>query len=90
VAKHAVMPQLKMIQKALKANPVIPFISFEHAVSKLHEAGELSKQELTLVLDYNEKRKLAVRVDEYTFDLELLDTELNVANAEQTPQADAA
>jgi acyl-CoA dehydrogenase len=89
-AKHAVMPQLKLIHKALKANPVIPFISFEHAVGKLHAAGELSEQDLKLVLDYNEKRKLAVRVDEYTFDLELLDTELNLVKEEPAPQANAA
>ena len=90
VAKHAVMPQLKIIQKALKTHPVVPFISFEHAVNKLHEAGQLSGQDLALVLDYNEKRKIAVRVDEYTFDLELLDTELNIVKEQTAPQANAA
>ncbi|WP_158967941.1 acyl-CoA dehydrogenase [Paraglaciecola sp. L3A3] len=78
VAKHKVMPQLKKIQKALRNKPVVPYISFEHAVGKLQEAGELTAEEVALVIDYNDKRKLAVRVDEFTFDLELLDTEQNL------------
>lgn len=72
-AKHAAMPLLKKIQKALRKNPVVPALSFENVVGKLLEKGELTEQEATLALDYNEKRKLAVRVDEYTFDMELID-----------------
>ena len=72
-AKHAVMPLLKKVQKALRKNPVVPFISFEHAVSKLQENGELSAEEVVAIIAYNDKRKVAIRVDEYTFDMELLD-----------------
>lgn len=89
-AKHAVMPQLKKIQKALRKTPVVPFISFEHAVNKLKDAGELTAEDVTLVLDYNEKRKLAVRVDEFTFDLDLLDSNLELADKSDQQQADAA
>lgn len=85
-AKHAVMPVLKKIQKDLRKNPVVPFLSFEHAVNTLFSKGLLTDDEVTAVLDYNEKRKLSVRVDEYTFDLELID-----ADTEQpVSQADAA
>ena len=89
-AKHAVMPLLKTIQKALRKNPVVPFISFEHAVTKMHEKGELNADDLALILDYNEKRKLAIRVDEYTFDLELLDTNQQLVTPKQESQVDAA
>jgi len=72
-AKHAVMPLLKKIQKTLKQHPIVPALSFEHIVLSFQEKGLLSSEEVELVLDYNEKRKLAIRVDEFTFDLELID-----------------
>lgn len=71
-AKHAAMPLLNKVQKALRKSPVVPFLSFENAVCKLHEDGQLSDAEKVTLLEYNEKRKLAVRVDEFTFDMELL------------------
>jgi hypothetical protein len=74
-AKHAAMPLLSKVHKALKAAPVIPFISFEHAVNTLHTAGSLTDAERATLLEYNEKRKLSVRVDEFTFDMELLTAE---------------
>ena len=71
-AKHAVAHLLSKVQKALRKEPVVPFISFEHALNKLQEKGVVNAEEAAKLHDYNEKRKLAVRVDEYTFDLELL------------------
>lgn len=85
-AKHAVMPLLKKIQKTLRTNPVVPALDFENVVNKLVEQNLLTQEEKNLVLDYNEKRKLAVRVDEYTFDLELID----INQPEVTEQASAA
>lgn len=72
LAKHAVLPILGKVQKALRKAPVVPFISFEHAVNELHKTDAITAEELAALLDYNEKRKLAVRVDEFTFDLELV------------------
>lgn len=72
-AKHAAMPLLSKVQKALRKAPVVPFLSFENAVNKLYEAGSLTEQEVDTLLAYNEKRKLSVRVDEFTFDMELID-----------------
>jgi acyl-CoA dehydrogenase len=89
-AKHAVMPQLKKVHKALRNVPVIPFISFQHALGKLQEAGELTAEEVALLTDYNDKRKLAVRVDEFTFDMELLDANLELVKKAQVTQANAA
>jgi len=72
-AKHAAMPLLSKVQKALRKAPVIPFLSFENAVNKLAEAGTLTSAEVDILLSYNEKRKLSVRVDEFTFDMQLID-----------------
>lgn len=85
-AKHAAMPLLKKIQKALRNNPVVPHVSFENIVNVLAEKGELTAEEAGLALDYNEKRKLAVRVDEYDFDLNLIDE----SQATEAQQASAA
>ncbi|MFB0912597.1 MAG: DUF1974 domain-containing protein, partial [Glaciecola sp.] len=74
-AKHAAMPLLSKVQKALRKSPIVPFVSFEHAVNTMHTAGELTDAERSTLLEYNEKRKLSVRVDEFTFDMELLSAE---------------
>jgi alkylation response protein AidB-like acyl-CoA dehydrogenase len=85
-AKHAVLPLLSKVQKALRAEPVIPYISFEHALNKLSEKGVLNAQEAEKLNEYNEKRKLAVRVDEFTFDMELV----NAEEADAKPKAQDA
>ena len=90
VAKHKVMPHLKKVQKALRAFPVVPYVSFENAVNKLTEAGELTIQESTMLLDYDKKRKLAVRVDEFTFDLDLLDANQRLVDPSKESNATAA
>ena len=74
-AKHAVLPLLGKVQKALRKEPVVPYVSFENALSKLLEKGVVTSEEAAKLNDYNEKRKLAVRVDEFTFDMELLSAE---------------
>ena len=74
-AKHAVLPLLGKVQKALRKDPVVPFLSFEHALNKLQERGVITAEDAVALHDYNEKRKLAIRVDEFTFDLELLSSE---------------
>lgn len=71
-AKHAAMPLLSKVHKALKKAPIVPFLSFEHAVTQLLEKGELTQSETDILLAYNEKRKLSVRVDEFTFDMEII------------------
>ena len=74
-AKHAVLPLLSKVQKALRKEPVVPYISFENALSKLVDKGIVSNEEAEKLNEYNEKRKIAVRVDEFTFDFELLSAE---------------
>ncbi len=78
-AKHKVLELLKKVQKAARKNPVVPAISFENVLRTLHGKGELNDEELAALIDYNDKRKVAIRVDEYTFDLELVDAKAPVA-----------
>jgi acyl-CoA dehydrogenase len=71
-AKHAAMPLLNRVQKTLRKAPIVPFLSFENAVNILLEKGEVTEAERVILLEYNEKRKLSVRVDEFTFDMEII------------------
>ena len=64
-AKHKVLPLLGKIQKALRANPVNPGTLFSDALTALKDRGDITQAELEAVLDYDTKRMLAVRVDEY-------------------------
>jgi acyl-CoA dehydrogenase len=81
------MPLLSKVHKALRSTPVVPYISFENAVLKLQQAGDLNEAEVTTLLAYNEKRMLAVRVDEFTFDM----VDVNdVQTSESSKAAEAA
>ncbi|MBT81963.1 MAG: acyl-CoA dehydrogenase [Alteromonadaceae bacterium] len=82
-AKHAVAHLLGKVQKALRKEPVIPFLSFENALNKLQKRGVVTAQEAEMLHDYNEKRKLAVRVDEFNFDLEPLSQEKSDSSAKK-------
>ena len=82
-AKHAVAHLLSKVQKALRKEPVIPFLSFENALNKLQERGVVTAQEAEMLHDYNDKRKLAVRVDEFNFDLEPLSQEKSDSSAKK-------
>ena len=59
-------------------------------MTKLHENCELNADEYARVIDYNNKRQLAVRVDEYTFDMELLDANQQLVKEGSQPQNNAA
>ncbi|QJR81947.1 acyl-CoA dehydrogenase [Alteromonas pelagimontana] len=83
-AKHAVAHLLTKVQKALRKEPVVPFVSFENALNKLQEKGVIDGKEAEMLHDYNEKRKLAVRVDEFTFDMELLPASETMPGAEES------
>ncbi|RDV29167.1 acyl-CoA dehydrogenase [Alteromonas aestuariivivens] len=84
-AKHAVAHLLAKVQKALRQEPVVPFLSLENALNKLTEKGTITNEEAALLHDYNEKRKLAVRVDEFTFDMELIPAS-DTKSAKETQQ----
>lgn len=86
IAKHAVMPMLRKVQKALRAQPVAPATNFSDIVAEMQKRGVLNQTEADAVLDYDAKRRVAVRVDEYDFDLNLLSEEAPAA-VEHKPAA---
>lgn len=72
IAKHQVMPCLRKIQKSLRKQPVAPLSTFAVIVAEMLQRGVLNQTEVDAVLDYDAKRKVAVRVDEYDYDLQIL------------------
>ena len=72
IAKHEVMPILRKIQKGLRSQKVKPSSDFVAIVTEMLARGVVNQTEADAVLDYDAKRKVAVRVDEYDFDLQLI------------------
>lgn len=82
LAKHKVMPLLKKIRQVLRKNPVAPATSFADTLTALQKRGDLTAGDVEAVTDYENKRQVAVRVDEYDFDLNLLTKEQVAAGPE--------
>jgi hypothetical protein len=78
IAKHSVMPILRKIQKGLRAQKVAPGSDFTAIVAEMVKRGVVNQTEADAVMDYDAKRKVAVRVDEYDFDLQLITDEVDV------------
>lgn len=74
-AKHKILPLLGKIQKLLRKQPAAPGTLFHDALAVLKDRGDITQTEFDAVLDYDIKRAVAVRVDEYDFDLNLLTEE---------------
>ena len=71
-AKLDVLPQLENMKKAIRKGKVQKQLTFEELVDASLAAYVIDQTEHDRLLAYNEKRKLAIAVDEYTFDMELL------------------
>lgn len=72
-AKLDVLPLLDKLKKALRSGAVKKQLTFGELVDVARTAGVINEKEEAALRDYDEKRKLAIAVDEYTFDLELID-----------------
>ena len=71
-AKLDVLPLLDKIKKAQRTGKVTKQLTFEELVEVSLQANVVTAEESDKLMAYNEKRKLAIAVDEYTFDMELL------------------
>lgn len=71
-AKLAVLPLLDKMKQAVRAGKVKKQLTFAELVSVSHDTHVLTVDEKDALLDYDVKRKQAIAVDEYTFDMELL------------------
>ncbi|MBU2883809.1 acyl-CoA dehydrogenase [Psychrosphaera sp. B3R10] len=71
-AKLAVLPLLDKMKQAVRAGKLVKQLTFEELVLAAAEVHVISVDEKDELLQYDVKRKLAIAVDEYTFDMELL------------------
>ena len=60
------------LKQAMRQGKIAKQLTFGELVDVAAEAYVVNSDERDALLDYNEKRKLAIAVDEYTFDMELL------------------
>ncbi len=71
-AKMAVLPLLAKVKKALRGKEFKAGVRFGDTLANALAAGVISADEHTKLADYNDKRELAIRVDEFDYDLNLL------------------
>jgi acyl-CoA dehydrogenase len=71
-AKLDVLPILDEMKKALRKGTIKKQLTFAELVEAASAASVITAEQVVKLSDYDAKRKLAIAVDEYTFDLELL------------------
>lgn len=71
-AKLEVLPLLDKIKQAVRAGKVAKQLTFAELVEAAAEVHVITLEEKDALHDYDVKRKHAIAVDEYTFDMELL------------------
>ena len=61
------------MKKALRAKTIKPGIRFALTLDNALVANVITEEEYAKLIDYNKKRERAIRVDEFDFDMNLLD-----------------
>jgi acyl-CoA dehydrogenase len=72
-AKMACLDLLAKVKKALRSKTIKPGIRFALTLDNALVANIITEDEYAKLIDYNKKRERAIRVDEFDFDLNLLD-----------------
>ena len=72
-AKMACLDLLAKVKKVLRAKTIKPGIRFALTLDNALVANVISEAEYAKLIDYNIKRERAIRVDEFDFDMNLLD-----------------
>ncbi|ABV86561.1 acyl-CoA dehydrogenase [Shewanella pealeana] len=82
LAKMVCLPLLAKVKKAIRAKTFKPGVRFALTLDAALEAKVITSDEHKLLQDYNLKRERAIRVDEFDFDMNLIDNkpELKIAN----------
>jgi acyl-CoA dehydrogenase len=80
-AKMACLSLLSKVKKALRAKTIKPGERFGITLDNALAAKVINKQEHAKLADYNVKRERAIRVDEFDFDMNLLDENAQPLNA---------
>ncbi|MCC9661350.1 acyl-CoA dehydrogenase [Pseudoalteromonas sp. MB41] len=79
-AKMACLELLAKVKKALRAKTIKPGVRFAETLDNALVANVISEQEYAQLIDYNKKREKAIRVDEFDFDMNLLDDNAKPVN----------
>jgi hypothetical protein len=72
-AKLDVLPLLDTLKKAIRQGKITKQLTFAELVTEAKAAYVVTEDDAQRLMKYDEKRKLAIAVDEYTFDLELIE-----------------
>ncbi|WP_105169637.1 acyl-CoA dehydrogenase [Pseudoalteromonas sp. T1lg23B] len=84
-AKMACLDLLAKVKKALRSKQIKPGVRFAETLDNALTANLISSEEYAQLIDYNRKREKAIRVDEFDFDMNLLDD--NAQPVEKVQQA---
>jgi len=79
-AKMACLDLLKKVKKALRAKTIKPGVRFAETLDNALVASVINEEEYVKLIDYNKKREKAIRVDEFDFDMNLLDDNAKPVN----------
>lgn len=79
-AKMACLDLLKKVKKALRAKTIKPGVRFAETLDNALFASVINEEEYAKLIDYNKKREKAIRVDEFDFDMNLLDDNAKPVN----------
>ena len=79
-AKMACLDLLAKVKKALRAKTIKPGVRFAETLDNALVANVINEEEYAKLIDYNKKREKAIRVDEFDFDMNLLDDNAKPVN----------
>ncbi|WP_286936771.1 acyl-CoA dehydrogenase domain-containing protein, partial [Pseudoalteromonas sp. UBA6540] len=79
-AKMASLVELAKVKKALRAKKIKPGTRFAITLDNALAANVITADEHAQLIDYNKKREKAIRVDEFDFDMNLLDDNAKPVN----------
>ncbi|GEK11170.1 acyl-CoA dehydrogenase [Pseudoalteromonas peptidolytica] len=82
-AKMGCLDLLAKVKKAVRRREIQPGVRFEQTLDNALVANLINEEEYAKLVDYNRKREKAIRVDEFDFDLNLLNEETAKEAAKQ-------
>ncbi|MFY8328255.1 acyl-CoA dehydrogenase [Pseudoalteromonas sp. ZZD1] len=79
-AKMGCLDLLAKVKKALRSKTIKPGVRFALTLDNALVASVITEEEYAKLIDYNIKRERAIRVDEFDFDMNLLDENAQPVN----------
>ncbi|MCQ8878501.1 acyl-CoA dehydrogenase [Pseudoalteromonas shioyasakiensis] len=79
-AKMGCLDLLAKVKKALRSKTIKPGVRFALTLDNALVANVITEEEYAKLIDYNVKRERAIRVDEFDFDMNLLDENAQPVN----------